>query len=219
MALHAALLFADDFDLPPEPAEPEAIEPVFSAAEIAEAREAGWRDGHASTLAEAAASDTAAVRQTIEAIAAEFAALRETAAAQAGEAAEAIARLLLDSLAAVLPALCAQHGEAEMQALVRAVLPALSQEPEVTVRVGAESVEAISQEIAKCDPDLASRVRVVPCGTLPVGDVRITWRNGSATRDASALWQQVAAILMPAGLLNSTTVTARSKAMETVNGQ
>ena len=33
------------------------------------------------------------------------------------------------------------------------------------------------------------------------GDVRIAWHNGAATRDAAALWQQVAAILAPAGLL------------------
>ena len=214
MALHAAVLFADDFDLAPEPAAPEAIEPVFSAAEIAEAREAGRRDGHASALTEAAASEAATVRQAIQTIAAEFASLRETTTAQAGEAADAIARLLLDSLAAVLPALCARHGEAEMQALVRAVLPALSQEPEITVRVGAESIDALSSEIARIDPDLASRVRVVPCGTLPTGDVRITWRNGMASRDAGALWQQVAAILIPAALLDDTPMT-----LESVNGQ
>ena len=213
MARHTSLLFADDFDLPPESVEPEVIEPVFSAAELAEAREAGWHDGHASTLAEAAASDAAAVRQAIEAIAAALATAREAAAREAGEAAEAIARLLLDSLAAVLPTLCARHGDAEMRALVHAVLPALSQEPEVTVRIGAASVEAISSAIAKIDPDLASRVHVVPCGTLPIGDVRISWRNGTATRDASALWQQVAAILMPAGLLDET------KVMETLDGQ
>ena len=207
MALHVAQLFADDFDLPPEPAEPEVIEPVFSAAELTGAREAGWRDGHASALAEAAAADAAATRQAIEAIAAELATTREATAIQAGEAAGAITRLLLDSMAAVMPALCARHGEAEMQALVRAVLPALAQEPEVTVRVATGGADAVSRELAQLDPDLAARVHVVPCEGLAIGDVRITWRNGMATRDASALWQQVAAILMPAGLLDEATAT------------
>src|SRR5262249_27465487 len=81
--LHAALLFADDCDLPPEPAEPEVIEPIYSAAELAEAREAGRHDGHATALAEAAASDTAAMRETIEAIASEFATAHKTAAREA----------------------------------------------------------------------------------------------------------------------------------------
>jgi hypothetical protein len=31
--------------------------------------------------------------------------------------------------------------------------------------------------------------------------VRIAWRNGSAVRDATALWRQVADVLGPAGLL------------------
>jgi hypothetical protein len=45
------------------------------------------------------------------------------------------------------------------------------------------------------------------------GDVRIAWRNGTATRDAAALWQQVAAVLAPAGLLR-----ADAAIRETVNG-
>jgi len=214
MAGHAGLLFADDFDFVPEPSEPEVIAPVFSAADLAEAREEGWRDGHAAELAKVAASDAAARRQAIQAIAAELATAREAAVMQSAAAAEAIARLLLGSLAAVLPALCAQHGETEVQTLMYAVLPALTQEPEVTVRISTRSAEAVSRDIAQFDPDLAARVHIVACDTLPVGDVRISWRNGSATRDASALWQQVAAILMPAGLLDHTPMT-----VETVDGQ
>lgn len=214
MARDTVLLFADDFDLAAEPTEPEVIEPVFAAADLVEAREEGWHDGHTAALAEAAASDAAATRQTIATIASELAATREAAAMQAAEAAEAIARLLLGSLAAVLPALCTQHGEAETQALLRAVLPALTQEPEVTVRISARGAESASRELAQLDPDLAARVRVVSCDTLPFGDVRISWRNGTATRDASALWQQVAAILMPAGLLDDIPMT-----LETVDGQ
>ena len=45
------------------------------------------------------------------------------------------------------------------------------------------------------------------------GDVRIAWRNGTATRDAAALWQQVAAVLAPAGLLR-----ADAAIRETVDG-
>jgi hypothetical protein len=36
---------------------------------------------------------------------------------------------------------------------------------------------------------------------MPPGDVRITWRNGSAVRSVDALWQQVVDVLAPAGLL------------------
>ena len=53
----------------------------------------------------------------------------------------------------------------------------------------------------------------VECDAMPPGDVRIAWRNGSATRDAAALWQQVAAVLAPAGLL-----LAHAAIRETIDG-
>jgi hypothetical protein len=43
--------------------------------------------------------------------------------------------------------------------------------------------------------------------------VRIAWHNGSAVRDAAALWEQVAAVLVPAGLLR-----ADAMIKETVDG-
>ncbi len=111
------------------------IEPVFSASELTAAREAAWRDGHAAGLQEAAAErrrGDASGHRT--AIAEQFAAERDVAAARAEVSAEAIAQLLLDSLAAVFPALCARYGDAEVRAIVRIVLPALTQEQAITVR-------------------------------------------------------------------------------------
>jgi hypothetical protein len=129
------VLFDNDFDLPEVVPEPEVIEPLFSAAEVAAAREAARRDGHAAGLQEAASSDATAVRQALEAIASQFKDERDAAARRADQSAEAIARLLLDSLAATFPVLCARHGEAEVRAIARAVLPALTLEPMIAVRV------------------------------------------------------------------------------------
>jgi hypothetical protein len=50
------------------------------------------------------------------------------------------------------------------------------------------------------DPDLAARLQIVPTDSIPAGDARIAWRNGGATRDAAALWEQVAATLALSGL-------------------
>ena len=108
---------------------------------------------------------------------------------RAEQSAEAIARLLLDSLAAAFPRLCAQYGDAEVRAIVRVVLPGLTQEPAITVRAHPRTATALAQEIARLDPDLAAHVQTVECDAMPPGDVRIAWRNGSATRDAAALWR------------------------------
>jgi flagellar biosynthesis/type III secretory pathway protein FliH len=196
-------LFAEDFGAPEAAPAPTVVDPVYSLANLTAAREAAWHDGHAAGLHDAGESDAAATRQAVAAIAEQLAAERDAAAALAEQSAEAIARLLLDSLAATFPALCARHGDAEVRAIVRAVLPGLSQEPAITVRTHPRSARAVAQEIARLDPDLAAHVETIECDAMPPGDVRIVWRSGAAMRDAAALWQQVAAVLAPAGLLRA----------------
>jgi hypothetical protein len=58
------------------------------------------------------------------------------------------------------------------------------------------------------------RVDLIPTDTMKAGDLRITWRNGSAVRDTGALWQQVADILAPAGLLPSHPVLKETERVE-----
>jgi hypothetical protein len=194
-------LFAEDFDLPEAAPEPATIEPVFSLAELTAAREAAWREGHAAGLQEAATADAAATGQAIAQIATQLRTECAAGAARAEQEAEAIAHLLLDSLAATFPALSARYGDAEVRAIVRTVLPALTREPAITVRAHPKTAVAVTREIGGLDPDLRTRVQTVACEDMCPGDVRIAWRNGSAVRDATALWRQVADVLGPAGLL------------------
>jgi flagellar assembly protein FliH len=206
-------LFDEDFDVRMTAPEPEVIEPVFSTEELASARDAAWREGQAAGLEAAAASEAAATHQALEAIAGQIRTSHDEAAALAEQTAECIAGLLLDSLAAAFPALCSHYGEAEVCAIVHAVLPSLTQEPAITVRAHPHTAAALAHEIDHLDPDIAARVQIVTCDAMPPGDVRVTWHNGSAVRDAAGLWDQVAAVLAPAGLLRT---DARIK--ETVDG-
>ena len=202
------VLFDEDFDVPEAAPEPEVIEAVFSASEMAGAREAAWLAGHAAGVQEVGASGEAATRQALETIASQIKVEREATATQAEQSAEAIAGLLLGSLAATFPTLCARYGDAEVRAIVRAVLPALIQEPLITVRANPRTVAAVAHEIELFDPELAAHVQTTASNAMPPGDVRITWRNGAAARDATALWRQVAAVLVPAGLLPAVLVPA-----------
>jgi hypothetical protein len=209
----AGTLFAEDFDTPEAASEAVVIERVYSAGELAAARDEAWREGHDAGLQDAATSEAAATHQAIAAFAEQFATECEAATGRGEQSAEAIARLLLDSLAAIFPTLCVHYGDAEVRAIVRAVLPALTQELAITVRAHPRTARALSQEIARLDPDLAAHVQAIDCDEMSPGDVRIAWHNGTATRDAAALWQQVAAVLAPAGLLR-----ADAAIRETVNG-
>jgi flagellar biosynthesis/type III secretory pathway protein FliH len=211
-------LFDEDFDMPESAPDPEVIEAVFSASEMAGARELAWLAGHAAGVQEVAASGEAATRQALEAIAAQFNAASDAAAAHAEKSAEAIAGLLLSSLAATFPALCACYGDAEMRAIVRAVLPALTQEPAITIRANPRTATAVAKEIERLNPELAAHVQTTASDAMPPGDVRIAWRNGAIARDATALWRQVAAVLTPAALLPTAPLPTERAIQETVDG-
>ena len=180
------------------------IEPVFSASELADARGDCVARG---TCRRSARMPRTAMprrrvrrwRRSLRASAAECTA----AAARAEQSAEAIARLLFDSLAATFPALCARYGDAEVRAVVRAVLPALTQEQAITVRAhprhrrsGGAGVRAAGSRSGRACAD--DRMRCDAAG-------RRAHRLAQRRRDAGCrgLWQQVAEVLVPAGLMRA----------------
>ncbi len=198
------VLFAEDFDLPErtEPqAEPEAAEPAFDRTELEAAKAAAFNEGAAAGRAELIAQDTVGLRLAVSALADELGAAQDAARMIGERAAEEVARLLMAALGAVLPAWCESLGDREACAVARIVLPALMGEPEITVRTHARTAPALLAEIARIDPDIAARVRMVPTDALAPGDLRIAWKDGLAVRDAAAIWREVAAILVPQGLL------------------
>jgi flagellar assembly protein FliH len=197
------VLFAEDFDLSPSrdnAPEPEVIEPTFSAAELEAARAEAWQAGSDAASAAAASADHAMIRQTVAAVTEQLVATHDELFELAEQSAATIARLLLGSLGVVLPELTARYGEAELRAIIRIVMPGLFKEPAVTLRINPQHCATVAREIERLDPDLAARLQIVPTESIPAGDARIAWRNGGATRDAAALWQQVAATLALSGL-------------------
>ncbi len=200
-----AQIFAEDFDRPRSakpPPDPKPAEPVYSAADLQEARAQALREGHAAGLAEADGVTAALARHALLTIAERLDTARDEANTVAEEAAEAVARLLMDAFATAFPALCARHAEAELRAIVRSVLPCLHAEPAITVRASPHVTEALTQEIASIDPELLDRVRVIPTDAVPMGDLRIAWRAGNARRDTAGLWAEIENVLAPAGLLS-----------------
>jgi hypothetical protein len=204
-----SVLFAEDFDLPPvsfavtddppelpEP-EPEPVVPSYSEDQMEAARDAayqsGFQDGHTAAHAEIAA-ETAA---SLSSIALAFGDARAAAQAVAEQAATALTRLLLDAFAAALPSLCARHGPTEAAAVLNEILPALSREPQATVRVAPGALAAAQAELSRLDPDFARRITVTAQDTLSPGDVRVTWRDGEAVRDGVSLCARITEILLP----------------------
>lgn len=207
------VLFVEDFDAPPEgdvavippppPSEIAAV-PLFSVADLEAARADAWaagrEAGREAGLAEAAAAESAALRVALGGIAAQMVEVSRSGVEKVEQAAEAIARLLLDVLMVALPATCARYGEAEVRAIMRVVVPPLTQEQAITVRVPPPLAAAVEAEIREFDPELAEKLRVVPTEKLAGSDVRISWEDGFAIRDTRDLWRQIREVLASAGL-------------------
>ncbi len=197
------VLYAEDFGADgespaePGPPEPEVIDPSFTAAELdaarAEAREAG--------RAEAEHGLAAARVHMLGLLATGVADARGEAAQAATAAAAGVAATMLAALLACLPALCGRHGEAELRALSRAILPALQDEPRITVRVNPHMLAAMQAEVAALDTEVAERVRILPTDAVAPGDARIAWADGSAVRDAGRARAAVRDALAQLGLL------------------
>ncbi len=203
----AGLLFAEDFDIEePDavlapPPEPDVIEPHFSASDLDAARDEAWSNGRQAGVAEANAGHSAALARAMAGI--RLALIERSAGARdlAERTATGLARVLTASLAGVLPALCRDHGEGEVRAIVQAILPGLLREPAITVRVHPRLTDAMEQELRRLDPVLSPRVSVLATDSVAFGDVRIDWEDGTAQRDASTMWRKVRAILLGAELL------------------
>ncbi len=207
-----SVLFAEDFDAveivpPPEPEitpEPEMIEPILTAADLEDARAEGRAAGRAEIE-----HGLAATRVQMLGLIARGMEDARAASAQVSEAAtEAVARTMLSALAACLPALCARHGETELRALVRGLLPSLVNEPRITIRINPLMMQAMTGELTALDAELAERVVLIPAEQMPPGDARLSWQDGSAVRDARQVRIAVEDSLAALGLLEMEMVDA-----------
>jgi hypothetical protein len=198
-------LYAEDFDapkitkppVPAPPAEPEVKIPVFTVADMESAHAAG----RAAARLEAAQSQAALRIKTSGQIAAGIAESQAACATAAEAAAEAVARTMLSALTACLPALCARHGEAELRAFVQALLPSLTDEKRITIRVNPAMIAGMTEEIGSLEPIIVESVILVPAEQLQAGDARVAWQDGGAVRDAGQARAKITDALAALGLL------------------
>ena len=211
---HALLgaLYAEDFDAPkaPPPSKPEPapeldiVEPVFTTADLDAARAEGREAG----LAESANGLAASRVKLLGDVAAGLREGRETCQLLAEATAETIARTMLSALATCLPALCARHGETELRALARMLLPSLSEEQRIALRVNPLMVAGLSAEIATLDPAIAESITLVGVEQMLPGDIKVTWQDGAAIRDTAQVRAAVEEALAALGLLEKEMIDA-----------
>jgi len=209
------ILFAEDFDTPLEHSAEEAPEleesqkqveptPVFSAEEVEAARRLGYEEGKRDGEAEAKVSAAALAAQAISRIAEAMKRADAEAARIAEETADAFVRLLLDSLLAVLPGLCARYADAEIAAMVKAIVPQLRSESRVKISIHPDQKIAVEKELLSLEKEFRQRIFVETDFSIPRGDARIAWQNGSAVRNTRRAIAALKEALLPLGLLGET---------------
>ncbi|PWC28250.1 hypothetical protein [Teichococcus aestuarii] len=180
---------------PPQPPVPAPPAPDPLPGLLAAERVAGFAEGEAAGRAAAAASQEAALLDTLRLAAAQLAEAAPAARALAEEAARSVGALVLGALQAALPALAARHAGAELEGFLARLLPALDGEPELALHVAPALSEAAA---ARCATLPACRVVADPA--LEPGDAVLRWRDGLAERRAATARAAVAALLAGFGL-------------------
>lgn len=199
----ALLLFPYDFAAPAPPPAPPATPaaPVFTEADLAAARDAGHAAGEAAARAAAAAARQDEATALLATIAARLDGAADAARQAVDGCATSLARALFAALGAAFPALRAAQGEAELRRVIAAVAPPLHRTATFSVAVHPALAGAAAAALGPLTAARAPVPEIVADPAVAPGDVRISWPDGSAARDSEAAWQEIAAVLQPAGLL------------------
>ncbi len=201
MASFLGILYAEDFD-DQQPAASPATEPEPDRAPPLTPKDVEAACAHAVANARVEWEAGAAEKRLdlLGAIRSALSDARAEAEKVALEAAEAAVATILTALTGALPKLCAEHGPNEVRALLDRLLPMLRAEPRITIRVHADLVAALRQQMIDVQSEFAG-VIVVNAAPIGRGDVRVTWDNGSLVRDTSQIQQAIHAALSQLGLL------------------
>ncbi|MFN4281206.1 MAG: hypothetical protein ACK4NA_01060 [Alphaproteobacteria bacterium] len=189
-------LFGNSFD--PAKAGPEVPPPpTFSEAELAAAREEGFRAGHAAGHAEMAQSVEQAAAAALAEIGARLADMngrfddiRQAAIASGVEVVSAAVRKLV-------PALAKRNGLAEIENLVRDTLHTLYDEPRVVIRAHDSVIDALQERVDGMAAASGFMGKVVLFGDdqFSETDCRIEWADGGAERNLGKLWRRIDAAI------------------------
>lgn len=161
---------------------------------IADAREAGRREGFASGRAQALEEIEAQIAATLERIAASCDRLFAERAALA-QAFEAQTAVLAHAIAGKLaPILMAAHPLAEIEALVSECLDACRREPRLVVRVCEALLDPLGERIErlKAGSSFVGEIVLLSDPALGPNDCRVEWPDGGAERDMASLERAIA---------------------------
>ncbi|WP_207455112.1 FliH/SctL family protein [Azospirillum sp. SYSU D00513] len=206
---------APEPDPEPEPAVPPP--PTFSEEELAAARaeafaegassgrsdgygkgftdglQKGQKDGHEKARAEIEATVQARTAKALEQIGAGVASLIAAREADNALRSDQPVHIALAIVRKLMPELALRGGLGEIEAMLRACLTDLVDEPRLVVRVADAMAEPLREHLEQISSlrGFGAKLMVVPDPGVKPGDARIEWADGGMERDTARLLAEV----------------------------
>lgn len=191
MSAHGKFLFEDDFGAPRKveaPSEP-SVPLAAHAVALHQAEESAYLRGVAEGRRQAEADETARLASSLQRLALQLADASESFANLAADAERQAAGLAVAMARKLAAGLLARQPLAEIETLARTIFGHLRATPHVVVRVESSMVEAVKPRLDAVAREVGFTGSIVVLGEshMRVGDARVEWADGGATRDAAAL--------------------------------
>jgi flagellar biosynthesis/type III secretory pathway protein FliH len=198
------ILYIEDFDAPPAAVakseaetKPEAIAPVFTAEDVAAARETGRQEGMQAALSDANLLQVQLQAAATQALADSMATTRCTLERLVARRADDAARTTLAILQAAIPRAMQTNAKGEVESVIAALLPGLRSEAELRVRTHPDLAAFVRELLADLLTDGAGVLSVSADETLLPGDIQLFWGEGSAVRDCRWIYNDIVKALAP----------------------
>lgn len=202
-SMFPGILYAEDFDSMDEVCKPdlEPAQPTFTLAELEAAQAAASCEAVLLARASWETGSSNLRSQLLDRVAASITAAQDGARLLAEEVATEMSKAVLTVLAGLLPHFCRSHGDAEMRAMLRQLLPQLAQQPRIVIRIHPAALDGVRQDLRELDSEIMANVTVMTLDTLGRDDVRVGWANGALRRDGNATAAALSAGLVELGLV------------------
>lgn len=167
--------------------------PMFSEAELNEARDQSYESGHAAGLAEATTGIEQHIAQNSDVMVAalsQVVAEQHRANEQTTKQAILVAKRLVEKL---MPEMVRQNGADEIEAVVTDTLETMLEAAQISVFVHPDLQEEMSERLKQiaAQTNLNENLSVHADDSLGLSDCRMEWGSGNARRVVDETWQKL----------------------------
>ncbi len=187
----------NDFDEKDKVEEPEQPPPppppTFSEAELEHARREALAHGRREATAEAESSRERRVADLLQTISREFSTLFAAEDLRNAQYEAESVRLTLATLQRLFPAMDQKYGLGEIQRVITEVLESQREQTEIKLEIHPDYVETIQEHVRRVlkQANIGGNCIVTGNQSLGPGDCRLSWQNGGALRESTALAEDI----------------------------